>query len=503
MSSIPAGHAKPFDSTPHLPAAGLAGGVSEDTTERTLKPEIFNPATTEPTPEHMLKWRKDTEPGKVCLHPGVADDADHQRIEVYGRAEPVGVKVHEVLNTAAKSYLVEQAVAKKESIYLSHKREPLGKPYVRGHTLPEKFAAGDVGFGWPTPQDVAGDQSKHLLHPTERVTPESERQLYVKSHANYDPGEQRHRGYSWVAKDGSIDPSNYRFGGRTEGGDKNGVAKAINPALDESYKRPPIVVDKRLEDFRVVNSEGLGTIKNLGHGAKQLPTNHVYGMPSQVRRLSGLWRLVADHATRVAQRAHMSPRRWRVHVHTRVLVQAPRSPETPDQPPFTRPHPTGPPHPVPTRTRAPPCTAQGGPEWGVRECIGNYTPEEQQPDKDLGRSIRPGWRNMGPSSRIFGVPSIRSDVPAPALKSVADHQNYGDEAGAATLLYPPRFADGGVTQADFLTAASKEEVADIFRCAGFELDDAQVEETYERAKALDSYGRVSVQSFRMALNGEA
>jgi len=400
--------------------------VSEDTTERTLKPEIFNPATTEPTPEHMLKWRKDTEPGKVCLHPGVADDADHQRIEVYGRAEPVGVKVHEVLNTAAKSYLVEQAVAKKESIYLSHKREPLGKPYVRGHTLPEKFAAGDVGFGWPTPQDVAGDQSKHLLHPTERVTPESERQLYVKSHANYDPGEQRHRGYSWVAKDGSIDPSNYRFGGRTEGGDKNGVAKAINPALDESYKRPPIVVDKRLEDFRVVNSEGLGTIKNLGHGAKQLPTNHVYGMPSQ-----------------------------------------------------------------------------GGPEWGVRECIGNYTPEEQQPDKDLGRSIRPGWRNMGPSSRIFGVPSIRSDVPAPALKSVADHQNYGDEAGAATLLYPPRFADGGVTQADFLTAASKEEVADIFRCAGFELDDAQVEETYERAKALDSYGRVSVQSFRMALNGEA
>jgi len=176
----------------------------------------------------------------------------------------------------------------------------------------------------------------------------------------------------------------------------------------------------------VVNSEGLGTIKNLGHGVKQLPTNHVYGMPSQAE-----------------------------------------------------------------------------PEWGVRECIGNYTPEEQQPDKDLGRSIRPGWRNMGPSGRIFGVPSIRSDVPAPALKSVADHQNYGDEAGAATLLYPPRFADGGVTQADFLTAASKEEIADIFRCAGFELDDAQVAETYGRAQALDSYGRVSVQSFRMALNGEA
>jgi len=146
--------------------------------------------------------------------------------------------------------------------------------------------------------------------------------------------------------------------------------------------------------------------------------------------------------------------------------------------------------------------SQAGPEWGVRECIGNYTPEEQQPDRDLGRSIRPGWRNMGPPQRVFGVPSIRSDVPAPALKSVADHQNYGDEAGAATLLYPPRFADGGVTQADFLTSTSKEELADIFRSAGFELDDTQVHETYERAKALDTHGRVSVQSFRMALNGD-
>jgi len=408
-----------------LPAAGLEPGSAEDNAERTLKPDIYNPATTVPTPDHIIKWRKATEPGKVCLHPGVADDADHLRLDVYGRAEPVGVKVHEVLNTAPKSYLLSQREAKNESIYLSHKREPLGKPYVRGHELPEKFASGSAGFGVPAPQDVAGDQTKRLLRPTERVIPESERALYVKSHANYDPGEQRHRGYKWVDKEGDIDPSLYRFGGRTELTDKSGVAKAMNPALDETYKRPPVVVDKLLEDFRVVSTEGLGTVKNLGHGVTDVPPNMVYGMASQA-----------------------------------------------------------------------------GPEWGVRECIGNYTPEEQQPDRDLGRSIRPGWRNMGPPQRVFGVPSIRSDVPAPALKSVADHQNYGDEAGAATLLYPPRFADGGVTQADFLTSTSKEELADIFRSAGFELDDTQVHETYERAKALDTHGRVSVQSFRMALNGD-
>ena len=86
----------------------------------------------------------------------MADDADHQRLDVYGRAEPVGVKVHEVLNTAPKSYLIEKNIEKKESIYLSHKREPLGKPYVRGHELPTPFAQGQVGFGRPTPQDVMG-----------------------------------------------------------------------------------------------------------------------------------------------------------------------------------------------------------------------------------------------------------------------------------------------------------------------------------------------------------
>lgn len=146
--------------------------------------------------------------------------------------------------------------------------------------------------------------------------------------------------------------------------------------------------------------------------------------------------------------------------------------------------------------------SQAGPEWGVRECIGNYTPDEQAPDRDLGKSIRPGWRNMAPETRVFGVPSIRSDISAPQLKSVADHQNYGDESGAGTLLYPPRFADGGVTQADFLAATSKEELGDIFRSAGFELTSEQLNETYSRAQTLDANGLVSVQSFRMALNGE-
>ena len=33
---------------------------------------------------------------------------------------------------------------------------------------------------------------------------------------------------------------------------------------------------------------------------------------------------------------------------------------------------------------------------------GAYTPDEQQPDADLGKSLREGWRNMAPEDRVRG-----------------------------------------------------------------------------------------------------
>ena len=183
----------------------------------------------------------------------------------------------------------------------------------------------------------------------------------------------------------------------------DGVAKALNPGLDEHHKAAPVVVEKLLEDFREVASEPLGRVKTLGHGQFTSP-DQVFGLPSQK-----------------------------------------------------------------------------GAEWGVRECIGNYSADDQAPDKDLGRSIRPGWRNTAPPARMFGVPTIRNDIPAPSLKSITDHQNYGDEAGAAKLLYPPRFSDEGISDEDFLLARSQQEIAAIF--AGFGLDDDTLASTYEQARA--------------------
>ena len=70
-------------------------------------------------------------------------------------------------------------------------------------------------------------------------------------------------------------------GDDTPGNVQRLCAKAMNPVLDETYKRPPVVVDKRLEDFKTVSSEALGEVKNLGFGPKTVGKEHVYGMPSQ------------------------------------------------------------------------------------------------------------------------------------------------------------------------------------------------------------------------------
>lgn len=55
-------------------------------------------------------------------------------------------------------------------------------------------------------------------------------------------------------------------------------------------------------------------------------------------------------------------------------------------------------------------------DWGARECLqGNYTVEEQQPDPDLGRSLRRGCapEQVLRSDRTFGVPNVRNDIKAP------------------------------------------------------------------------------------------
>lgn len=59
---------------------------------------------------------------------------------------------------------------------------------------------------------------------------------------------------------------------------------------------------------------------------------------------------------------------------------------------------------------------------------------------------------------VCGVPTIRSDIPAPQIRRISDRTNYGDEANAYALLFPSVYSQKGVYERDFSKTRPKAEV---------------------------------------------
>lgn len=142
-------------------------------------------------------------------------------------------------------------------------------------------------------------------------------------------------------------------------------------------------------------------------------------------------------------------------------------------------------------------------EWDAGMCIHGKPNERQlQPDMDLGRSLRSGFRNEvkpGDDSRVFGVPTIRDDIKKSHLKSVADPYNYGDEPAANQLLYPQAWLRKGLSREDFLCPRSRDDIRELFEAAGVALKASKTEAIYTRAAVMTG-AAVSLSSFIEAYN---
>ena len=141
-----------------LPAAGKLFTGNGDTTQSTL---AANASERPSTPEKLRKYRKDTEPGNRTIHHGVYDDviSFNKTVEdkqiAFGKVGRDSDHVSNVIISGPQSTMGTFLAEKKEEIYDTHRREPLGRPYVRGHKLPAKTQAKDFAFGKP-----AVDRSK-------------------------------------------------------------------------------------------------------------------------------------------------------------------------------------------------------------------------------------------------------------------------------------------------------------------------------------------------------
>ena len=247
--------------------------------------------------------------------------------------------------------------------------------------------------------------------------------LYIRSHGNYQPGQQRDRNYNWSTS--NINPKEHVFG-TTEKVLQNGVLLCLDPSKDAAVPKSRIT-SKQVQDTKNLKDQ-LGRARNLGHGARNVGANHTFGVKGAVD------------------------------------------------------------------------------DWDASACIaGDYSVQEQMPDRDLGTSATAGWRNVTTDSRGFGTPTVRVDIPGPSKRSISDNQNYGDDVNAGSLIQPSEFAQSGVSDADFIKDRDQKTIRDIFINIGYKQlsDDGLFQYLWNDAAAnfdLNSDGIVSVEEFRCALN---
>ncbi|CAK9027095.1 unnamed protein product [Durusdinium trenchii] len=363
---------------PNIPPAGKSINVPlNDSAQQDLAPEIFFPLPATPVSERKFR-RISHGPGEICVHHGLKDQLLPAEDFRYGIRGQKGASTEDTMKAGLLLGVAAYQNEVAESIYESRKKEPLGRPWNRGHAikmLPE-------GFGNPSGEPQNGKEVIYGIHqPPDK---EEHRLLYKYTHNNFNPGERIERKYRWPAE---TKDSRFRFGhGLGQAQEGAGARLALNwDVEDDGSVRKTRLVQKNVEDFRTVQH------------------------------------------TKVYHKAHAK--------------QGANGP--PLDPDFQ--------HGV----------KSGISDYTAKSCIqGYYALEDQLPDQDLGRCLKPGRRNVTVATRAFGVPSVRTDIPAPPpdKRSIADNCSYGDECSAAALLNPQRFDDRGVPDRDFLIRRPKEEL---------------------------------------------
>ncbi|XP_051466188.1 EF-hand domain-containing family member B, partial [Apus apus] len=102
--------------------------------------------------------------------------------------------------------------------------------------------------------------------------------------------------------------------------------------------------------------------------------------------------------------------------------------------------------------------------------------------------------------RVCGVPTVRSDIPAPQIRGINDRTNYGDEANAYALLFPSIFGQKGVCERDLFKTRPKAEIAQILRNIGMNISAEKFEDIWKQACVKHQKEEVCVESIRNVLN---
>ncbi|XP_004648270.2 EF-hand domain-containing family member B [Octodon degus] len=406
-------------------------------------------------------------PGAERVFYGKANDPKIAPYLTHGIRSKISIPADTLINPQPITTFQQKLKEKKESIYYSNRWAPLGKSHDQTPGLPKGLDVINTTFGTAVIREFSAREVVNPPKSYDEVFKEGQEghDLYVVSHNDYYVGEAKNRKYN---------PSSFHrfdlFGVPTPHfNDGKAVAKSLHWLHELQMKKGAKIVSKRVDDFKEKFQHKLGRVLDPIAETMTVPPGHTFGAclsPEEYgvddliyNRLPGTYLRGKDRqrALIAAVRHHLKKFNYQ---NFDTLLAAFRHYDK----------------------------ASGRAEFVV--CM--WADKSQQVGVDQ-ESANYGYP-------IHGVPTIRSDIPAPRIRRVSDRTNYGEEGNAYSLLHPTIFAQKGVFERDFFKTRSKEEIAEILCNIGVKLSEEEFENVWNLASKKHHRGEVCVENIRNVLD---
>ncbi|XP_039246580.1 EF-hand domain-containing family member B isoform X2 [Pipra filicauda] len=436
------------DGTPEQPDAGKLrpayGTVASCLTEVLPRPV---------TPTTVRKFRNTTDPapGAKVIFYGTADDPDIATHLTHGIKSRSSFSVASLISPIPKTVFQEKVQDMKETIYYSSREERLGRTHDQSSMLPEGLDIINTTFGKKTIKDIPAGLLVNPPKTFEEVDKEAREghDLYVVSHEAYDVGEAVNRKYN------SHFNKSFVYGMETPRfEDGRNTAKTLKWAFDLESKRAANLVLKRSDDFKEKFQPQLGKALDPMAETMNVPPGHTFGLvvpPDEY----GLYDLLHDRVPCEFLRGKKlgaclvpedTQRKDEPQPKQEALML--KEPESSEKTPKTPTNPTD-------------------------RVFASYQTTSSQYNAVVGGlplSCYP----------MCGIPTIRSDIPAPRIRRLSDTTNYGDQGTSFALLFPSVFGQNGVHERELLKKRPKAEIAQIVHNIGMDVSGERLEEIWKQ-----------------------
>jgi len=535
-----------------IPAGKLFNGG--DTARQCLK----NPLRPN-TPEEILKFRGSTQPapGKTRIFYGRHGDPDIASHLTHGINTKPSYVAGQLVNPKPLSYFKFRLNEKREeATYASRQRAPLGYSHDQRKGLPDGMDPGSQKFGLPVIKDCSAGELVNPAKSYKQVLVESKQglDLYKKSHSAYIVGESYDRKYDWQRI-----PKTSSFGIDTPHDNRGLNTKKTLKWLQETRsEKAAHVTSKQVDDFRERHVSQVGTVHDPIKETMHVPDDHVYGIivqPDQYGagdlihmrkhqqflrgkdRERGFLAAIRQHLKKAnyhnfvdlksafqfydkdqsgkidIEELRAVCQELKLPVNIAVLESLlelcdPNADKQIDYVEFVN----------FLNWKDQMATGFGNdPEYEDRilaaakhsgvnlDDKGDITADVLKNQIDLYSNFITSYSTYGDGKPDgdcpqYGIPTIRSDLPAPRIRRIGDNTNYGDESDAHGLMNPSVYSNNGVFEEDFFKSREPHEIRRICDSIGVEMTDEMFQDIWDKAKEITMNGEVSVESFRHVLD---